>query len=100
MKTRKFIRDYWLDVIAFVVVGIIFIVPFLFILLMAAKTRHDDGRREGLNDSDLQLNCIVQVVRLSPASANAGMWNVAKSLFRKRSNDKNIFCTASSGTPS
>jgi raffinose/stachyose/melibiose transport system permease protein len=41
MKARKFIRDYWLDVIAFVVVGIIFIVPFLFILLMAAKTRQE-----------------------------------------------------------
>jgi raffinose/stachyose/melibiose transport system permease protein len=41
MKTRNFIRDYWLDVIAFVVVGVIFIVPFIFILLMAAKTRQE-----------------------------------------------------------
>jgi raffinose/stachyose/melibiose transport system permease protein len=38
MKVRKFIARIWVDVVAFVVIGIIFVVPFVFILLTAAKT--------------------------------------------------------------
>lgn len=38
MRARKFIANTWLDAVALIVVGIVFIVPFIFILLTAAKT--------------------------------------------------------------
>lgn len=39
MKTWKFIKDFWIDAVALVVGGIVFVVPFVFIFLTAAKTR-------------------------------------------------------------
>ncbi len=39
MKVRKFLASIWVDVTALIVIGIIFIVPFVFILLTAAKPR-------------------------------------------------------------
>jgi len=39
MKVRKFIASVWVDAAALVVIGAIFVVPFVFILLTAAKTR-------------------------------------------------------------
>jgi len=41
MRLRKFIADVWLDAVALLVIGIIFIVPFIFIFLTAAKTGPD-----------------------------------------------------------
>jgi raffinose/stachyose/melibiose transport system permease protein len=38
MKTQKFIAKVWIDAVALIVIGVIFVVPFIFILLMAAKT--------------------------------------------------------------
>jgi raffinose/stachyose/melibiose transport system permease protein len=39
MRLRKFIANTWLDAVALVVLGIVFVVPFLFIFLTAAKPR-------------------------------------------------------------
>jgi raffinose/stachyose/melibiose transport system permease protein len=39
MKARKFLASIWADSVSLVVIGIIFVVPFVFILLTAAKTR-------------------------------------------------------------
>jgi raffinose/stachyose/melibiose transport system permease protein len=39
MKLRKFIANTWVDALSFVVIGIIFVVPFAFIFVTAAKTR-------------------------------------------------------------
>lgn len=39
MKVYKFISSIWIDVAALIVAGIVFVVPFVFILLTAAKTR-------------------------------------------------------------
>ena len=39
MRVRKFIGSIWVDVVALVIIGIFFVVPFVFILLTAAKTR-------------------------------------------------------------
>ena len=39
MKIWKFIKDFWIDAVALVVGGIVFVVPFVFIFLTAAKTR-------------------------------------------------------------
>ncbi len=38
-RIRKFIKSIWLDVASLIVIGIIFVVPFAFILLTAAKPR-------------------------------------------------------------
>lgn len=38
MNIRKFIAGIWLDVVALIIIGIVFVVPFIFILLTAAKT--------------------------------------------------------------
>jgi raffinose/stachyose/melibiose transport system permease protein len=55
MKISKFIKDYWLDAIAFIVVGIIFVVPFIFIFLIASKTRQEAGLFEFSWPSQFQL---------------------------------------------
>lgn len=39
MKLRKFIASTWLDAVALVIITIIFVVPFIFIFLTAAKPR-------------------------------------------------------------
>lgn len=41
MKLRNFVGAVWLDAIALLVIGVIFIVPFIFIFLTAAKTGPD-----------------------------------------------------------
>jgi raffinose/stachyose/melibiose transport system permease protein len=38
MRLRKFVASIWADVTSLVVIGIVFVVPFVFILLTAAKT--------------------------------------------------------------
>ncbi len=42
-KIGKVLKDYWVDAVTFVFVGIIFLVPFIFILLTAAKSRQEAG---------------------------------------------------------
>lgn len=39
MSVRKWISNIWLDIVALLVVGVVFLVPFAFILTTAAKTR-------------------------------------------------------------
>src|SRR5512134_512624 len=41
MKLRKFLAVAWLDAVALIVIGIIFVIPFIFIFLTAAKTRQE-----------------------------------------------------------
>jgi raffinose/stachyose/melibiose transport system permease protein len=41
MKLRKFFANTWIDAVALIVVGILFVIPFVFILLTAAKTRQE-----------------------------------------------------------
>jgi len=41
MRVRKFLASIWVDALALVVISIVFIVPFVFIFLTAAKTRAD-----------------------------------------------------------
>lgn len=38
MTLRKFVASVWLDVVSLIVIGIIFVVPFIFIILTASKT--------------------------------------------------------------
>ncbi|MEO8612181.1 MAG: carbohydrate ABC transporter permease [Chloroflexota bacterium] len=39
MRIRKFIASVWIDIASLIVIAIIFVVPFIFILMTAAKTR-------------------------------------------------------------
>ncbi len=41
MRVRKFIANGWIDAVGLVIFGIVFVVPFVFILLTAAKTRQE-----------------------------------------------------------
>ena len=43
MKALKILRNSWLDVIALIVIGILYVVPFIFIFLTAAKTSAEAG---------------------------------------------------------
>ena len=38
---RQLLASIWIDAVALVVIGIVFVVPFVFILLTAAKTRQE-----------------------------------------------------------
>ncbi len=46
MTALRIVRDWWLDAIALLVAGIVFIVPFLFIMATAAKERAEAARLE------------------------------------------------------
>lgn len=43
MRVRKFIASTWIDAASFVVISIVFVVPFIFILLTASKSQQQAG---------------------------------------------------------
>jgi raffinose/stachyose/melibiose transport system permease protein len=43
MRVRKFISRNWLDAISLAIVGILFLIPFTFILIIASKTQKEAG---------------------------------------------------------
>ena len=49
MRVRHVIRERWVDVLAIVIAAIVFVVPFVFMLLTAGKDRSEA--------SDLQFAC-------------------------------------------
>ena len=55
MKVRKFIASVWLDVVSLIIIGIVFIVPFIFIFLTASKTRPEAALFEFSWPSKFQL---------------------------------------------
>ena len=55
MRVRKFIASVWIDAVALIVIGIVFVVPFIFILLTAAKTRPEAALFEFSWPSKFQL---------------------------------------------
>lgn len=83
MKTTKFIKSYGLDAIAVVVVGIFFIVPFVFILLTASKTRQEAGLFEfSLPSQFLLVQNMIEVLsfrdfRMGRALLNSSLLTVA-----------------------
>jgi len=62
MRVRKFIGSIWVDVVALVIIGIFFVVPFAFILLTAAKTRPEAALFEFSWPSKFQLIENIQAV--------------------------------------
>ena len=55
MRLRKFIARAWLDAVALVIIGIVFVIPFVFIFLTAAKTRAEAALFEFSWPSKFQL---------------------------------------------
>jgi raffinose/stachyose/melibiose transport system permease protein len=55
MRTRKFVASVLTDVATLVILGIVFVVPFIFILLTAAKTRQEAALFEFSWPSQFQL---------------------------------------------
>jgi raffinose/stachyose/melibiose transport system permease protein len=55
VKFRKFVTGIWIEVAALIVFGIVFVVPFIFIFLTAAKTRQEAALFEFSWPSQFQL---------------------------------------------
>jgi raffinose/stachyose/melibiose transport system permease protein len=55
MKAGKFIRRAWVDVVALIAIGIVFVVPFIFIVLTAAKPRQEAALFQFTPPSQWQL---------------------------------------------
>ena len=62
MKIRKFVAGIWIDVVTLIVVGIVFIVPFIFIFLTAAKTPAEASLFQFTWPSQFQLTKNIQEV--------------------------------------
>lgn len=76
MKIWKFIKNYWLDALAMIVFGIIFVVPFIFIFLTAAKTSQEAALFEFTWPSQFKLfENIVEVIQFRDYRAALAMWN-------------------------
>ena len=43
MKVRKFLSKIWVDTVALIIIGIVFLIPFAFIILTASKTPAEAG---------------------------------------------------------
>lgn len=55
MNIRKFVASVWIDVVALIIIGIVFVVPFIFIFLTAAKTPAEAGLFQFTWPSQFQL---------------------------------------------
>ena len=62
VNVRKFLASIWVDAAALVVIGIVFVVPFVFIVLTAAKTRQEAALFQFTWPSPFQLAQNVQDV--------------------------------------
>ena len=76
MKIRKIIKRNWVDVAAFIVIGIVFVVPFIFIFLTAAKTRQDASLFQFSWPAKFQLlENIRDVMAFGNGRMALAMWN-------------------------
>jgi len=76
MKFRKFIAKTWIDAVALVVFGVIFVVPFIFILLTAAKTRQEAALFQFSWPSKFQLlENIRDVIAFGDHRMLRALWN-------------------------
>ncbi|HZM22481.1 MAG TPA: carbohydrate ABC transporter permease [Anaerolineales bacterium] len=76
MKLRKFISGIWVDVLSLVVIGIVFVVPFIFIFLTAAKTRGEAALFQFTWPSEFQLiENIREVLTFGDYRMFRALWN-------------------------
>jgi raffinose/stachyose/melibiose transport system permease protein len=76
MKIWKFIKSYGLDAIALVIVGVVFLVPFAFILLTASKSSQEAALFKFSWPSQFQLfENIAQVMQVNDNRMVLALWN-------------------------
>lgn len=76
MKVRKFVSNIWIDAVALIVFGIVFVVPFIFILLMASKTRQEAALFEFSWPKQFQLfENIREVMVFGDSRMLRALWN-------------------------
>lgn len=76
MKVWKFISKFWIDTIALVILGIVFVVPFIFIFLTAAKTRAEAALFQFSWPSEFQLiKNIREVIEFGDYRMVLATWN-------------------------
>ncbi len=76
MRLRKFFANTWIDAVALIVVGIIFVIPFVFILLTAAKTRQEAALFQFSWPSQFQLlENIRDVIAYGNRRMIRALWN-------------------------
>ncbi|MBE7549543.1 MAG: carbohydrate ABC transporter permease [Anaerolineales bacterium] len=76
MRTRKFVASVLTDVATLVILGIVFVVPFIFILLTAAKTRQEAALFEFSWPSQFQLfENIREVMAYGDNRMLLALWN-------------------------
>jgi raffinose/stachyose/melibiose transport system permease protein len=76
MKLRKFVASIWIDVIALIVIGIVFVVPFVFIFLTAAKPRGEAALFRFSWPSEFQLiENIREVLTFGDYRMFRALWN-------------------------
>jgi raffinose/stachyose/melibiose transport system permease protein len=73
---RKFIASVWLDAVSLVVIGVVFVVPFVFILLTAAKTRQEAALFQFTWPSQFQLiQNLQEVMAFGDHRMLLALWN-------------------------
>lgn len=55
MKVRKFITSIWLDAVSLIIIGVVYVVPFVFIFLTASKSRPEAALFQFSWPSEFQL---------------------------------------------
>jgi raffinose/stachyose/melibiose transport system permease protein len=76
MNLRKFVASIWIDVIALIVISIVFVVPFVFIFLTAAKTRGEAALFQFSWPSEFQLiENIREVLTFGDYRMFRALWN-------------------------
>jgi len=76
MKLWKFVAGIWIDVIALIVIGIVFVVPFVFIFLTAAKPRGEAALFQFSWPSEFQLiENIREVLTFGDYRMFRALWN-------------------------
>ena len=76
MKTWKFLKSVWVDVVTLIIVGIVFVVPFVFIFLTSAKTRAEAALFQFSWPSQFQLvENIREVMAFGDYRMFRALWN-------------------------
>ncbi len=76
MSARKFLKNYWVDGVALIVVAIVFVIPFVFIFTTAAKSRAEAALFEFSWPSEFQLlQNLQEVIVFGNFRVARALWN-------------------------
>lgn len=79
MKTRRFLTRGLMDILVLVIFGIVFVVPFIFVFLTAAKTRQEAAQFEFSWPSNFQLlENVREVLAYGDNRMFLALWNSTK----------------------